>query len=71
VHRMKYLNESLDNASGSTIKKLLVEGGLGGVIALDNDGNVAMPLNCPGMYRGVIREDGRPHVAIFSDDVLA
>ncbi len=30
-----------------------------------------MPLNCPGMYRGVIREDGAPLVAIFNDDVLA
>lgn len=38
---MKYLNQSVDNASGWTISKLLVEGGLGGVIALDNDGNGA------------------------------
>jgi beta-aspartyl-peptidase (threonine type) len=30
-----------------------------------------MPLNCPGMYRGVIREDGKPLVAIFNDDILA
>lgn len=32
---------------------------------------VAMPLNCSGMYRGVIREDGVPKTAIFSDDVLS
>jgi len=31
---------------------------------------VAMPLNCPGMYRGLIREDGIPKTAIFADDVL-
>jgi beta-aspartyl-peptidase (threonine type) len=31
---------------------------------------VAMPLNCSGMYRGVVRADGRPKVAIFDDDVL-
>lgn len=31
---------------------------------------VAMPLNCPGMYRGVVRADGNPKVAIFRDDDL-
>lgn len=29
-----------------------------------------MPLNTSGMYRGVIREDGIPKVAIFSDEEL-
>jgi len=29
-----------------------------------------MPLNCEGMYRGVIKEDGVAKVAIFHDDVL-
>ena len=31
---------------------------------------VALPLNCPGMYRGVIRSDGVPLVAIFADEKL-
>ena len=31
---------------------------------------VAMPLNCSGMYRGVIKEDGTPKTAIFDDDEL-
>lgn len=31
---------------------------------------VSMPLNCSGMYRGLIREDGIAKVAIFDDDVL-
>ena len=30
-----------------------------------------MPLNCEGMYRGVIDEDGGAKVAIFHDDILA
>jgi beta-aspartyl-peptidase (threonine type) len=30
-----------------------------------------MPLNCEGMYRGVIKEDGNAKVAIFCDDVLS
>ncbi len=32
---------------------------------------VSMPLNCPGMYRGVIREDGVPKTAIFNDEEVS
>jgi len=31
---------------------------------------VATPLNCPGMYRGLVREDGVMKTAIFDDEVL-
>lgn len=68
--RMRYLNESVDKAAKHCVEELRQDGGIGGVIALDNRGNVAMPLNCSGMYRGVIREDGKPKTAIFADDVL-
>ncbi|KAG6908399.1 hypothetical protein DXG01_004828 [Tephrocybe rancida] len=89
ARRVQYLHESLEDATRRAVEDLLTEGGIGGVIALDNLGNgipfvilkaseglftvpltVAMPLNCPGMYRGVIREDGVPKTAIFADDVL-
>ena len=40
-------------------------GGSGGVIALDNKGNIAMPFNTEGMYRGYIRDDGKPVVQIY------
>ncbi|KAF9467252.1 asparaginase [Collybia nuda] len=70
ARRVRYLHEPLKRAAKQVVKDLFRDGGLGGVIALDNAGNVAMPLNCPGMYRGVIREDGIPRVAIFADDVL-
>lgn len=43
-------------------------GGNGGAIALDADGNVAMPFNTDGMYRGWIGADGTPHVAIYGDE---
>jgi beta-aspartyl-peptidase (threonine type) len=42
-------------------------GGDGGVVALDRDGNVSLPFNTEGMYRGWIRPDGSRGVAIFSD----
>lgn len=31
---------------------------------------VATPLNCPGMYRGLVREDGVLRTAIFDNDRL-
>jgi len=68
--RMRYLNEPLEEASKHCVEELRKDGGIGGVIALDNKGNVAMPMNCSGMYRGVIREDGTPKTAIFDDDEL-
>lgn len=43
-------------------------GGDGGVIALDSDGNFAMPFNTDGMYRAWIDREGGLHVAIIDDD---
>ncbi|KAF8972944.1 asparaginase [Flammula alnicola] len=71
ARRVRYLREPLAKAAQRAVEDLLEDGGIGGVIALDNKGNVAMPLNCPGMYRGVIREDGVPKTAIFSDEEVA
>ncbi|PCH39449.1 asparaginase [Wolfiporia cocos MD-104 SS10] len=68
--RVKYLHEPLAKAARHCIEELRRDGGDGGVIALDNQGNVAMPLNCSGMYRGIIREDGIAKTAIFDDDEL-
>jgi len=40
-------------------------GGTGGLIALDRNGNVAMPFNTSGMYRGKIGSDGKMTVEIY------
>jgi L-asparaginase / beta-aspartyl-peptidase len=67
--RMEYRGMSLADAANSVVMERLVErGGDGGVIALDRQGNVAMPFNTPGMYRGYIDEQGRPVVMIYHDD---
>ncbi|PPQ99735.1 hypothetical protein CVT24_009718 [Panaeolus cyanescens] len=71
ARRVQYLGESLEQAASHAVQDLYKGGGLGGVICLDSEGNVALPLNCSGMYRGVIREDGVPRTAIFSDEVLS
>ncbi|GHA71110.1 isoaspartyl peptidase/L-asparaginase family protein [Pontibacter akesuensis] len=64
---MKYKNLSVKKAAEEVVMKKLVDrGGEGGVIALDKNGNVAMPFNSAGMYRGYIK-NGKPVVAIYRD----
>ncbi len=64
--RMAYQGVSLREAADAVVMKKLVEqGGEGGVIAVDRQGHYAMPFNSSGMYRGV-RQQGRPaQTAIF------
>ncbi|MCG6659786.1 isoaspartyl peptidase/L-asparaginase [Halomonas campisalis] len=63
--RMKYAGVSLANAAHAVIHESVHRlGGYGGLIAVDRDGNVTLPFNTEGMYRGVIREAGSPHVEI-------
>ena len=63
--QMKYQGLTLSNAAENVVLRQLTEaGGRGGVIAVDAKGNVAMPFNSDGMYRGVIRADGKPWTAI-------
>lgn len=45
-------------------------GGDGGAIVLTAKGEVGLPFNTEGMYRGWIGADGVPHVAIFDDEAL-
>lgn len=40
-------------------------GGVGGVIALNAGGTLAMPYNTDGMYRGYVLEDGSRHAFIW------
>ena len=66
--RMAYLGEDLATATDAVIMKKLGEiGGLGGVIAVDCSGNIALPYNCDGMYRGYMDEDGKAVVKIWEE----
>lgn len=66
---MKYNNMSVEDAANEVVMKKLVEkGGSGGVIAMDAKGNIAMPFNTSGMYRGYIREKGKPVIKIYKKD---
>jgi beta-aspartyl-peptidase (threonine type) len=65
--RMAYLGVSLKEAARQVVMGTL-EGhrkGLGGVVAMDREGNVEMCFNTQGMYRGWVDEEGRIRVAIF------
>lgn len=53
------------------IDEIPAMGGDGGAIVLGSDGEVALPFNTEGMYRGWIGADGVPHVAIYRDDPLS
>lgn len=56
-----------DAADGVVMEKLVEFGGEGGVIAMDSLGNVAMPFNSTGMYRGYMGKDGEALVEIYRD----
>jgi beta-aspartyl-peptidase (threonine type) len=63
--RIKYKNESVAEAAKAVVQGLPDEpDGAGGVIALDGQGNYAMPYRTKGMLRGVIRE-GKIEIAIY------
>lgn len=64
---MKYKGLSVADAAGKVIEKLTADGGFGGVITLDARGNIAMPFNTPGMYRGYVQGDGEPQILFYGD----
>jgi len=69
--QVKYAGKSLSEAAEDVVMKQLVEiQGEGGVIAIDQKGNISMPFNSEGMYRGYIREKGQGKTFIFKDEAL-
>lgn len=66
--RVAYRGDSLEAAAEEVVNRIVPEaGGDGGAIALDRDGNIAMPFNTGTMYRAWIRPDGSRGVAIFEE----
>ena len=64
---MAYQNMSVEAATKAVIEKIGKLGGDGGMIALDKNGNVAMPFNTEGMYRGTVTRSGKISVWIYKD----
>ena len=65
--RMKYMELSLEAAAAATLARLTEIGGDGGFIAVDAKGNVMLPFNCEGMYRGH-RTMSSSSIEIYRDD---
>ena len=66
--RMAYGGYSVADAADAVIMQRVPElGGDGGAIAVDHEGNIAMPFSTAGMYRGWIAMNGSRGTAIFRD----
>jgi beta-aspartyl-peptidase (threonine type) len=67
--RVAYRGDSLQQAAADVVMHEVPGlGGDGGIIALDAQGNIAMPFNTSGMYRAWIGPDGSRGTAIFQQD---
>jgi len=66
--RMKYQGKDLSTASEEVIRELKLKDGSGGVICLDAQGNIAMPFNTEGMYRGYIDQSGETVIEFYGEE---
>jgi beta-aspartyl-peptidase (threonine type) len=66
---MEYKGLSLKEASELVVDgKLVKAGGSGGVICVDRYGNISMPFNSTGMFRGFATADGKEGIFIYKDE---
>ncbi|SNV50847.1 Isoaspartyl peptidase precursor [Chryseobacterium taklimakanense] len=63
--KMEYQHKDVKTATQEVIAEIGEMGGDGGLIALDNNGNIAMEMNTAGMYRGAITDKGEIEVEIY------
>ncbi len=64
---MEYKGLSVEEAAQNVMNKIGNLGGKGGLIAMDKNGNISMPFNTSGMYRGYLRKGEAPIIKIFKD----
>jgi len=63
---MEYKGMSLEEAASEVIHKRVLEiKGDGGLIAVDAQGNITMPFNTEGMYRGFKTSNGVKEISIY------
>ena len=66
--RMELGHETLQQAANEMIMHKLGDlGGDGGLIAVDKNGNISMPFNTTGMYRGYMTSDGKKEIKIYKE----
>ena len=64
---MAYAGATLEAASRAALAEVGRLGGEGGVIAVDRQGNIALPYISAGMYRGWVRAGEAAQTRIFED----
>ncbi len=62
---MEYKGFTVAQAATEAIKKVAQLGGEGGLIAIDNQGNISVPFNTSSMFRGWITGKGEKFTGIF------
>jgi len=68
--RLRHRGQLLREACHAVIDALAELGGRGGVVAVDRDGDLALPFSTEGMYRGFVRADGVIRTAIWDEPDL-
>lgn len=62
---MEYRGMSVEEAGKTALDKVAKLGGSGGLIAIDAKGNITLPFNTAGMYRGYVSPEGKFVVEIY------
>lgn len=62
---MEYRGVSLKEAAEAALDKVAKLGGTGGLIAIDPQGNMTLPFNTAGMYRGYVDPNGKFVIEIY------
>jgi beta-aspartyl-peptidase (threonine type) len=62
---VEYGGKSVREATQIVLDKIAKLGGTGGLIAIDRQGNIALPFNTSGMYRGYVDPNGKFVVEIY------
>lgn len=63
--RMKYLNESIEEAGKKVLQESLKLGGKGGLISIDKQGQFALPFTTEGMFRACKNHKYKSTARIF------
>lgn len=66
--RMRYGGLSLREAAAATLAEIKRLGGDGGLIAVDRQGNIAMPYNSKGMKRAAVSDETDMVVRVFEPE---
>src|SRR6184192_386025 len=62
---MQYRGMKLQEAAQTALDSVKQLGGTGGLIAIDRNGDIALPFNTNGMYRGYVDPNGKFVVEIY------